>query len=441
MTQQTQNKQLPKGWKGEQFTEVVEILDSKRKPINSTERQKRIGDIPYYGATGQVGWIDNFLFDEELILLGEDAAPFLEPYKDKAYLIKGKSWVNNHAHVLRTKGGLINKFLLYFLNNFDYHEYVTGTTRLKLNQSRMKEIKILLPPPPLQSLIVSAIETQFTRLDVAVKNLKAVKQKLGIYRKAVLKEAFQGKLAGRIQFNKEELIKEINEYNKKKEGQNKTRRLPEIDYNSLNFIPNEWFFMGAHKICSSVRDGTHDSPKYVSIGYPLITSKNLKEGELDLSKINYISKEDYFEVNKRSKVDQGDLLFAMIGTIGNPVVIKEEPNFAIKNVGLFKNKEEKFILTNYLKYWLDSPIYLKILEQKKLIKGTTQRFIDLGSLRISPIPICSISEQSSIVSSIESKFSVIDKVEETVNNALVKAERLRKSILKSAFEGKLVKEE
>src|SRR5690606_9492420 len=81
-----------------------------------------------------------------------------------------------------------------------------------------------------------------------------------------------------------------------------------------------------------VRDGTHDSPKYQDEGYPLITSKNLKDGIITFDKIKYISEEDYISINKRSKVDIGDVLFAMIGTIGNPTVITEEPNYAIKNV-------------------------------------------------------------------------------------------------------------
>jgi len=90
---------------------IVEILDSQRIPVNSKEREGRKGRIPYYGATGQVGWIDDWLFNEELILLGEDGAPFLDPYKPKAYLIKGKSWVNNHAHVLRAKSGIPNAYI------------------------------------------------------------------------------------------------------------------------------------------------------------------------------------------------------------------------------------------------------------------------------------------------------------------------------------------
>jgi hypothetical protein len=103
---------LPEGWDVLHLENVVDILDSQRVPVNATNRELRQGKVPYYyGATGQVGWIDNYLFDEELILLGEDGAPFLEPTKQKAYIIRGKSWVNNHAHVLRARNGIPNAYM------------------------------------------------------------------------------------------------------------------------------------------------------------------------------------------------------------------------------------------------------------------------------------------------------------------------------------------
>jgi len=113
-------KELPIGWVETKLHVVSEILDNLRKPINSTERGGRMGNIPYYGATGQAGWIDDYLFDEELVLVGEDGAPFFDKTKNVAYLINGKSWVNNHAHVLKAISKISsNKFLLHFLNQFD----------------------------------------------------------------------------------------------------------------------------------------------------------------------------------------------------------------------------------------------------------------------------------------------------------------------------------
>src|SRR3990172_1788363 len=114
-------KNLPEGWVVSRLEDVVDILDSQRIPVNAKERENRKGKITYYGATGQVGWIDDYLFDEELVLLGEDGAPFLDADKQKAYIIRGKSWVNNHAHVLRAiSDASLNAFLLHYLNIFYY---------------------------------------------------------------------------------------------------------------------------------------------------------------------------------------------------------------------------------------------------------------------------------------------------------------------------------
>nr|GFC82144.1 hypothetical protein [Tanacetum cinerariifolium] len=152
------------GWVWTKLRDVAEVLDSFRSPINNDERNQRINGrpeselFPYYGATGQVGWIDSYLLDEELVLLGEDAAPFYDPFKPVAYLVNGKTWVNNHAHILRAKPVATNKFLLHYLNQFDYHGYVTGTTRLKLTQQSMNQIPVCIAPLPEQRRIVAKLE-------------------------------------------------------------------------------------------------------------------------------------------------------------------------------------------------------------------------------------------------------------------------------------------
>ena len=177
--------------------QAADILDSYRKPVNSKERLnlnkgKPLDELfPYYGATGQVGWIDSFLTDGEYILLGEDGAPFLNPYAEKAYIIHGKTWVNNHAHILRSKTN--NEFLCYYLNYFNYKKYVSGTTRLKLTQAQMRKIPIPNIPSDEQSRIVARIEELFSKLDKAVDTLKTTKEQLEVYRQAVLKDAFQEK--------------------------------------------------------------------------------------------------------------------------------------------------------------------------------------------------------------------------------------------------------
>ena len=154
---------LPSGWSSVRLAEITACLDYMRKPINATERAKRIEGkgpdelFPYYGATQQQGWIDDYLFDEELVLLGEDGVPFLDPYRPKAYLIRGKTWVNNHAHVFR--GILVSHpYLVHVLNVFDYSGRVAGATRAKLNQTRALGIPIPLPPLAEQHRIVAKVD-------------------------------------------------------------------------------------------------------------------------------------------------------------------------------------------------------------------------------------------------------------------------------------------
>ena len=146
-------RELPEGWAIDNLENIVDILDSQRIPLNSTEREARIcgkpPDIlyPYYGATGQVGEIDDFIFDGPLILLGEDGVPFFDTFRDKAYKVTGKCWVNNHAHVIRPYNNIAClEYILHFLNNFNYTGYVSGSTRLKLTQAAMRSIPTLLPP-------------------------------------------------------------------------------------------------------------------------------------------------------------------------------------------------------------------------------------------------------------------------------------------------------
>lgn len=193
--------ELPNGWVRATLDDVVDVRDFEREPINSSERESRINGknesdlYPYYGATGQVGFIDAFRSEGQRVLLGEDAAPFLDPTKDKAYLVNGRFWVNNHAHVLAGAAGLIdNKFICHQLNIVDYHPFVTGSTRLKLTSSAMKQIPMVVAPADEQTRIVAKLEELLSDLDAGVTELKAAQKKLGQYRQSLLKAAVEGAL-------------------------------------------------------------------------------------------------------------------------------------------------------------------------------------------------------------------------------------------------------
>ncbi len=145
--------------------------------------------------------------------------------------------------------------------------------------------------------------------------------------------------------------------------------------------PKDWIVSDAQSYCTKIADGTHDSPKQSATGNLLVTSKNIIDGELDLSKSYFISEEDYSKINRRSKVDKNDVLLSMIGTVGQACVVEQEPNFAIKNVGLLKNDDP--IKAKWLYFYLSSPKAQQLIKER--LKGTTQQYLSLGEIRKLPV--------------------------------------------------------
>lgn len=158
-------------------------------------------------------------------------------------------------------------------------------------------------------------------------------------------------------------------------------------------MASEWLEVTAKEYCHSVRDGTHDSPKPVEHGRFLVTSRHIVGGRLDLKNAYLISGDDFDEINKRSKVDRWDVLISMIGTVGEPCLVKDEPDFAIKNIGLFKTKGE--IEGKWLYYYLRSPRTQQLI--REVSRGTTQQYIPLGALRNLPVLVPPAGEQRAIV--------------------------------------------
>ncbi|HAT8638804.1 TPA: restriction endonuclease subunit S [Legionella pneumophila] len=156
----------------------------------------------------------------------------------------------------------------------------------------------------------------------------------------------------------------------------------EFEESELGLIPKGWKVKNIQNIIS-VKDGTHDSPKPKKIGFPLITSKHIKNGVIDLASPNLISEEDFNKVNKRSKVEKNDILIGMIGTVGDLYFVSnDEINFAIKNIGLFKTSENEF-LSEYIFYWLKSNKIRDYILTR--LAGTTQKYISLTELRKIPL--------------------------------------------------------
>ena len=176
-----------------------------------------------------------------------------------------------------------------------------------------------------------------------------------------------------------------------------------------------------------VRDGTHDSPKYHNEGYPLVTSKNICNGKIDFSTCNLIQKEDYDKINKRSKVEIGDILMPMIGTVGNPIIINTNNEFAIKNVALIKFKDNSVILNTFVKALLESDYFGRAVLSKT--KGGTQKFISLGDIRKLELNLPPIELQNQFATFV----AQVDKSKFAVQKSLEKTQLLFDSLMQEYF--------
>lgn len=199
----------------------------------------------------------------------------------------------------------------------------------------------------------------------------------------------------------EEIVLELDSYQKIIDGARQV-----VDNYKPNIrVDSSWDLKPLGQICD-VRDGTHDSPKFVQDGFPLVTSKNIKNGTIILDDVNFISKEDYDKINQRSKVDKGDILMPMIGTIGNPAIVDVEPTFAIKNVALIKFSGQE-VKAKYVLFVLNSSLFAKYIEATK--RGGTQNFISLKDIRSFNIPCPAVEIQEKIIREIEEEKTIVEQ--------------------------------
>lgn len=189
----------------------------------------------------------------------------------------------------------------------------------------------------------------------------------------------------------------------------------------LGEIPSDWGIYSLEEVLD-IRDGTHDSPKYIEKGIPFVTSKNLRNGKLDFTDVNYISETDHKHFSNRSLVENGDILFGMIGTVGNPVIVDLPFEISIKNVALIKFSKFKIINKFVLEY-LNSSF---VLEQfRKFSNGGVQKFIALGTIRKLKILVPSFEEQQKIASILSTVDEQIDETEQLI----VKTKQLKKGLM------------
>ena len=180
---------IPKEWEVKRLGEVCTFLDSQRIPIKDADRGKMQGKYPYYGASGIIDYVNDYIFDDDLILLGEDGANIIMRSTPLAFLVSGKVWINNHAHVLKTKSGFSRYYVCSYLESLSYDKYNTGTAQPKLNREVCEKIPVLLPPKKEQN----RLSELFTTWDTAIEKQSELIEKLKLRKRALMQQLLTGK--------------------------------------------------------------------------------------------------------------------------------------------------------------------------------------------------------------------------------------------------------
>jgi type I restriction enzyme S subunit len=382
-------KTLPEGWLETTIENSCEILDKLRKPISQKNRTN--GEYPYYGATGIVDYINNYIFDERLVLVGEDGAKW-ERGDKTGFIAEGKYWVNNHAHVLRVNEDiLIDKWLVNFLCFSDLSDYITGTTVPKLNQAKLKSIEFPLPPLEEQKRIVAKIDTLFAKIDKAISltedSLKQAKNLLP----SVLKEVFEkGKADGWEEKKLEEVLEKTNNVNPK------TSSFDEFTYIDISAVDKSLQEIVLPKTVKSI-----DAP-----------SRAKKSIELD------------------------DILFATTRpNLKNIAIVSELYDFPIASTGFCVVRSNSEAHNRYLFYYLISDLLQEQI--KPFIRGAQYPAVSDKDLKSVLIPVPNLKEQIQ-ASALFDKISDESKQSQSkLEEQLAYLKQLKSSILSKAFKGEL----
>lgn len=457
--------EIPTGWELTNLESVVDFLDSQREPVNSSEREARIKDkpitelFPYYGATGQVGWIDAFRSEGESVLLGEDGAPFLDPNKDKAYLVTGHYWVNNHAHILSGFNNCLStRFLCYQLNTVDYSGFVTGTTRLKLTSSAMKQIPFLLAPYNEQTRIVEKLEELFSDLDAGVAELKAAQKKLAQYRQSLLKSAVEGALTAewrtknkpketgaqllerslkerRARWEEKQLAKFKEQGKTPPKGwQDKYPEPVQPDTANLPELPEGWVWATLSQVGWLDRGRSkhrpRNAPHLYGGPYPFVQTGDIRHADTFISNVEATYNEAGLAQSRLWPV--GTMCITIAANIGKTAILSMEACFPDSIVGYLSATDD--VSNRFVEFFMRS-IQQRLEDEAP---ATAQKNINLEILEKVTIPIPPILEQKQIVEIADEALMASMEQNRAIERALTQAAAQRKNILKSAFSGQLV---
>ena len=378
-------------WKIKQLGDVSKFLDGKRKPIKSEDRSKMKGEYPYYGASGIIDYVNSYIFDQELILLGEDGENIISRNLPLAFRVSGKCWINNHAHVIVPNLDTNIDFLTHSLEKINYVVYNTGTAQPKLNQEVCRSIPSWYPSLPEQQKIASFLSA----VDEKIQQLTHKKELLEQYKKGVMQQLFCGKLRFKDESGKENANWE-------------EKRLGDI-----------------LELQHGYQFRTSDFTKE---GLAIIKISNVIGNNLYLQDLSFINSNRLKEFS-RFEISKGDILMSLTGNIGRVIEVESVPFKMIQNyrVGKFVPYDSNYLSKKFTKHLLMSDVVFGRFGQ--LSNQSAQANFgkqDMDKILVS-IPL--LSEQLKIANFL----SNIDSKIESTSQQITQTQTFKKGLLQKMF--------
>ena len=419
--------EVPEGWEWCRFTSVTVNRDSERKPISSANRTNVAKIYDYYGASGKIDKIDKFIFNEKLLLIGEDGANLVTRSKPIAFFAEGQYWVNNHAHCIDSTDKLILEYLCLYINAISLEKYVTGSAQPKMTQDNMNSILIALPPYEEQK----RLEFQVNHILKTVSTIENEKEDIVNYivsaKSKILDLAIRGKLVPqdpndepasvlleRIRAEKEELIKQGKTKRDKKASiifrgednsyyQQTGTLIENINDWNLDDIPINWELCCLGEICDYGNCVNVDTKDIDEEAWVL----DLEDIEKDSGKvIHKIRKYERDSSSTKHLFKKGQVLYSKLRPYLNKVVLADEEGFCTSEI--LPLNFSNVVEPQYALYYLMSPTFLKYANRCSYGVKMPRLGTEDGRKAVFPLP--PFEEQRRISQHISKIFIEIDDI-------------------------------
>jgi type I restriction enzyme, S subunit len=441
--------EVPIGWVVTKLGKYA-ITQKGKKPKNVSKVKTDKYNIPYVNIKAfEKNEIDEYTDGENCVFCDEGDFLMVWDGSRSGYVGKAIKGAVGSTLVKLNFPGILNEYAYYFLQS----KYIKINTRAKgtgtphVDPSLLWNYDFPIPPINEQQRIVNKISELFSEMEKGVENLKVLQRQLEVYRQAILKSAFEGKFTEKWRLDNENLEKleslineidlEIETNNNVKQKKNKLlKKLTTDETNGMGVIDTTWCYVRLSDISEDITDGDHQPPPKSENGIPFITISNIdSNNKVNFIKTFYVDESYYNKLKDNRKPQEGDILYTVTGSYGIPVLIDNNKEFCFqRHIALIR--PYKAIKQKLLYYFLQS-VYSK-KQADEAATGTAQKTVSLKGLRNYILPLMPKEEQEIIVEEIEKRMSQCENIEKIINENLVKAEALKQSILKKAFEGKLV---